>query len=71
VLIASFCAVIAAQVVRYRSGDAVTRAQLRWVVSAAALEVILLVPFIIVRYVVPASEATLNVLIAAGQMALV
>lgn len=70
-LIASFCAVIAAQVVRYRSGDAVTRAQLRWVVSAAALEVILLVPFIIVRYVVPASEATLNVLIAAGQMALV
>jgi hypothetical protein len=71
VLIAAFVAVLAAQLVRYRSGDAVTRAQLRWVISAATLEVVLLVPFIIARYVMPASEATMAVLIAAGQVALV
>jgi hypothetical protein len=41
---------------RYRGGDATVRAQLRWILYAAAVQAALLMPFLLVRFVVPVGE---------------
>jgi hypothetical protein len=50
-------AMVAAVIRRYRSGDVIVRAQLRWIMLAVALGGLLSVPFIITRYVITVSDA--------------
>lgn len=42
---------------RYRYGDATTRAQLRWILYAAALQAALMGPFLLMRFVVAVGES--------------
>ena len=53
---------------RYRHGDAVCRAQLRWIVLAVAVTVAAGVPFVIARYVLRATDDTGELLSAIAQV---
>jgi hypothetical protein len=53
---------------RYRHGDAVLRAQLRWIVLAVALTVAAAVPFVIARYVLRVDDPTGEWLAAVAQV---
>jgi hypothetical protein len=60
----SFAALVAALVVRYRMGDEVRRAQLRWIIYAALLLCAAVIPFLVGRYVAPVGEAVGEALVA-------
>jgi hypothetical protein len=70
ILAASVASVVIVQALRYRGGDAVTRAQLRWVLSAATLSAMTMIPVICVRYVIDADQAVMDGLAVANQAAL-
>jgi hypothetical protein len=53
---------------RYQSGDAVCRAQLRWIVVAVAISVTAAVPFVVARYVLRVTEPIGELLAAAAQI---
>jgi hypothetical protein len=53
---------------RYRRGDAVCRAQLRWIVWAAAFTVVCGVPFVIARYMLRVTDSTGELLSAIAQI---
>lgn len=53
---------------RYRAGDPVLRAQLRWIVAAVIVTVVLAVPFVLARYVLRVTDATGEVLAATAQI---
>ncbi len=65
-LVMAFAGLVASLVVRYRRGDAVTRAQLRWIVFAIAIQAICAVPFVLARYVVPVSASVGEMTVAAS-----
>jgi two-component system, NarL family, sensor kinase len=65
-LVLGFAGLVASLVVRYRRGDAVTRAQLRWIVFAIAVQAICAVPFVLARYVVPVSATAGELTVAAS-----
>jgi hypothetical protein len=56
VLMVSIAAVLWGQVLRYRLGDAVTRVQLRWVLAAVVVQVAIVIPFFLIRYVLDVEE---------------
>jgi hypothetical protein len=60
--------VIASIVLRYRSGDAVTRAQLRWIMFATLIVGLSMVPFLITRHVLAVSDAAGNVVAALANL---
>jgi len=61
-------AAVASLAIRYRRGDPLTRAQLRWVMFAAAIAALATVPFLLSRYLVPVSEELGEHLAAAAQI---
>lgn len=56
-LVAAMIGLVASFTVRHRLGDAVMRAQLRWIVFAVVILVVGSVPFILARYVITVSDA--------------
>ncbi len=52
---------------RYRRGDAIVRAQTRWVVFAAAVQGATFIPFALARYVIPVSDTLGELLLAVTQ----
>jgi hypothetical protein len=67
-LVAGGAAAVGSLAVRYRGGDVVVRAQLRWVTLAAALALLATVPFVVSRYLVPVGESAGEHLAAAAQL---
>ena len=63
-LIAGALAVVLSLVRRYRRGDATLRAQLRWLVYAGTALAAAIVPFMIVRFLLPAGEALGELMVA-------
>jgi hypothetical protein len=53
---------------RYHDGDAVCRAQLRWIVVAVAISVVAAVPFVVARYVLQVTEPIGELLAATAQI---
>lgn len=69
VLIVAAVAALAASVVhRYRTGDAVTRAQLRWIVFGVMVFAASFVPFVVARYALAVSDATGEGIAAAANL---
>jgi len=66
-LVAIGC-VVAASLIRYGSGDAITRAKLRWVLYAALLQSLLLGPFVVARYVLSLGPAPTEVAVLLTQL---
>jgi hypothetical protein len=64
----SACAAIVSVVVRYRGGDALVRAQLRWIVLAATVTAVAGIPFLLSRYLVVVPDQTGELLSAAAQI---
>jgi hypothetical protein len=54
--------------VRYRRSDAVVRAQLRWIVLGVGIAAIGVIPYLVVRFVVPASDQVGEALAALAQI---
>jgi hypothetical protein len=59
---------VSSLLIRYRDGNALTRAQLRWVVMAAGIAAIATGPFLVSRYLVTVAESTGEYLAAAAQI---
>jgi hypothetical protein len=59
--------VVASLVARYRIGNLVVRAQLRWIVFAALIQIIVFVPFIVTRYVGGAPADTGEIFVSLGE----
>ena len=59
---------IASLWLRYRRGDAILRAQLRWIVLAVSLTVAAAVPFVVARYVLRVTDSTGELLSALAQV---
>jgi hypothetical protein len=53
---------------RYRSGDRILRAQLRWIVVAVAVSVLAAVPFVVARYVLRVADPLGEVVAAVAQV---
>ncbi len=68
-LIAAMTGLVASFVVRYRVGDVVMRAQLRWIVYAIVIQVAGTLPFILARYVVTVSDAVGELFVALAEVA--
>jgi hypothetical protein len=68
-LIAAMTGLVASFVVRYRLGDAVMRAQLRWIVYAIVIQVAGTLPFILARYVITVSDAVGEFFVALAEVA--
>lgn len=64
-LLVALGAMVAAVMLRYRTGDPITRAQLRWIMLAVAFGGLMAVPFVITRYVITVSDAAGQVFAAA------
>ena len=67
ILLASGVA-IASLWLRYRRGDEILRAQLRWIVLAVAVTVMAAVPFVVARYVLRVDDPTGELLAAVAQI---
>jgi hypothetical protein len=67
-MLAALVAVVASVARRYRAGDAVTRAQLRWIVFATTVFTLGVMPFVVARYVVATSDALGEVIMALANM---
>jgi hypothetical protein len=63
-MLTAFVSVVASVARRYQTGDEVARAQLRWLVFAALIFALCVVPFIVARYVVATSDALGEVVMA-------
>jgi hypothetical protein len=63
-MLTALVSVVASVARRYQTGDEVTRAQLRWLVFAASIFALCVVPFIVTRYVVATSDALGEVVMA-------
>jgi two-component system, NarL family, sensor kinase len=55
-LLGGAVAMVVSLVARYRRGDGIVRAQLRWILYAVVVQAALLFPFMVVRFVVPVGE---------------
>lgn len=67
-LVVAALAAIASLVVRYRAGDPILRAQLRWILLAAAMAVAAAIPFVIVRYVLRVTDSVGELTAAVAQI---
>ena len=67
-LVAGGVSSVASLAVRYRGGDVVVRAQLRWVILAASVAGLATVPFVVSRYLVPVGESAGEHLAAGAQL---
>ena len=54
--------------IRYRRGDDVIRAQLRWIVLGVSVAAICVIPFLVVRYLTPVSNEAGELLAAVAQV---
>jgi hypothetical protein len=70
-LVVALIGVVYVQATRYRRGDAVARAQLRLVISAATLMVVAGVPFLVARYVGAPNGAVMDMLVIVNQISVV
>jgi hypothetical protein len=68
-LIAAMSGLVASFVVRHRLGDAVMRAQLRWIVYAIVIQVAGTLPFILARYVITVGDAVGELFVALAEVA--
>jgi hypothetical protein len=53
---------------RYRRGDAVVRAQLRWIVLGVGIAAVGVIPYLVVRFVIPVSDQVGEALAALAQI---
>jgi hypothetical protein len=67
-LITAMAGLMASFVLRYRRGDAVMRAQLRWIVYAVVIQVVGTLPFILARYVITVSDAVGELSVALAEI---
>jgi hypothetical protein len=68
VVIPSIAAAAASVGVRYRRGDEVVRAQLRWIVLGVAIAAVGVLPYLVIRFVVPVGNDLGDVLAAVAQI---
>jgi hypothetical protein len=68
VVVPSIAAAAAAVGLRYRRGDEVVRAQLRWIVLGVAIAAVGVIPYLVVRFVVPVGNDLGDVLAAVAQI---
>ncbi|HEX5015129.1 MAG TPA: hypothetical protein VFV72_13340 [Candidatus Limnocylindrales bacterium] len=59
---------VAALLVRYRRGDAQTRAQLRWIVVGGAVSGMLAIPYVLARYVIEVDDGAGELVAALAQV---
>lgn len=70
VLVAAMAVMALSMGRRYRRGDATVRAQMRWIVSAAAVLPLAMAAFILVRFIVPVGEGLGEVVLAIVNVAI-
>jgi hypothetical protein len=68
VVIPSIAAAAVSVGVRYRRGDEVVRAQLRWIVLGVAIAAVGVLPYLVIRFVVPVGNDLGDVLAAVAQI---
>jgi hypothetical protein len=68
VVIPSIAAAVASVGVRYRRGNEVVRAQLRWIVLGVGIAAVGVLPYLVVRFVVPVGNDLGDVLAAVAQI---
>jgi hypothetical protein len=68
VVIPSIAAAAASVGVRYRRGDEVVRAQLRWIVLGVGIAAVAVIPYLVIRFVVPVGNDLGDVLAAVAQI---
>ena len=68
-IVVPLVAVAISLVLRYRGGDLVVRAQLRWIVFAATLQAVAFIPFILATFVFGVSDPVGSALAALAQVA--
>jgi uncharacterized membrane protein len=68
-IVVPLVAVAISLVLRYRGGDLVVRAQLRWIVLAATLQALAFIPFILATFVFRVSDPVGSALAAMAQVA--
>jgi hypothetical protein len=66
--VASLAAAVGSLWTRYRTGDAVSRAQLRWIILGVGIAAVLVVPYLAVRYVTVVGNELGEFLAAAAQL---
>lgn len=66
--VASLAAAVGSLWTRYRSGDAISRAQLRWIMLGVGIAAVLVVPYLAIRYVTIVSNELGEFLAAAAQL---
>jgi hypothetical protein len=68
VVIPSIAAAVAAVGLRYRRGDEVVRAQLRWIVLGVGIAAVGVIPYLVIRFLVPVGNDLGDVLAAVAQI---